>query len=528
MSDLTYHIITFGCQMNHSDSERMAGILGKMGFSTTENLEEADVMVINACSVRQKAIDRIWGQLHVCDNIRKKRPDKPLYTVLTGCVLPNDRPKFSEKFDLYFPMKELPQLPEKMKTMLANEDAGVTKKYKNKERKKVVLSVDEIMADKQISNSPPHRRTGSPRLSGGQAPLSSTPLTPNSQIPGVEEHYLQAEPKYTEKFTAFVPIMTGCNAFCTYCAVPLTRGREVSRTPQEVIAEVEKLFADGYKEVTLLGQIINKYQVTLTEELHAFLEDTIKKHGSSLEKIPEFQDENYRTHKVFKFYHLLAFLNELPGDWWLRFTSSHPKWFSDELIDTLARCKKIPKHMHLPVQAGSDTVLKRMLRPYTVEEYKAIITQIRTKIPGVSITTDCIVGFCKETEEEYQETRDLFEWVKYDMAFIAEYSTRPGTTADVKLTDDVPDDIKRTRERDLNAVLEKTALENNEKYLNTTVRVLVDKVTEDKDRPGMYTNVGRTGTTKPIRFSSGRNYRGQFVEVTVTEVHPWSLSGELA
>ncbi len=169
-----------------------------------------------------------------------------------------------------------------------------------------------------------------------------------------------------------------------------------------------------------------------------------------------------------------------------------------------------------------------MLRPYTVKEYKDIITQIRNKIPGVAITTDCIVGFCGETDAEYAETRDLFEWAKYDMAFIAEYSTRPGTKADVQFEDDVPNNAKKTRERDLNSILEKTALENNKKYLDTTVRVLVDKVTEDKENPSMYNNIGRTETTKPIRFYSGRNYRGQFVNMKVTEVNPWSLSGELA
>lgn len=539
MPELTYHIITFGCQMNHSDSERMAGILAQMGFNTTTDQKDADVVIINACSVRQKAIDRIWGQLHVCDNIRKKRPDRPLYTVLTGCVLPSDRPKFSEKFDLYFPMKELPQLPEKMEAMLVDETAGGLSHKLRPNHKKVVLNVDQIMADKQIEYQENIKTLRHE---------SSAPLNPISQIPGTEniQHYLQTEPQYTEMFTAFVPIMTGCNAFCTYCAVPLTRGREVSRKPEEIIIEVEKLVEQGYKEITLLGQIINKYNVHYEDDLVPFLEETLARHNSALSNIPEFQDEDFTERKLFKFHHLLAFLNELMmgpapqnlGDvgpvprslgevGWLRFTSSHPKWFSDALIDTIARCERVPAYMHLPVQAGSDTVLKRMLRPYTVEEYKGIITQIREKIPGVAITTDCIVGFCGETDEEYQQTRELFEWVKYDMAFIAQYSTRPGTKADIQYEDDVPHEVKKFREEDLTKVLANTALEHNKTYLKQTVRVLVEKATEDKNTPGRYNCIGRTGTMKPVKFSSGRNSRGQFVDVKVTDVYSWGMSGEL-
>ncbi len=501
--DLKYFITTFGCQMNHSDSERTMSVLEGLNMKSAKNEEDADVVIVNACSVRQKAIDRIWGKLNEYKKIKDSRPDRPLYTILTGCVLPNDRPHFVAKFDLWFPMKDLPKLPELMKGVLEKSPKRLTVKPSIK--KASPISIDELKSDKQIEYE------------------ARNPLTPNSQSP-LAEHYLQAKPKYSSTFSAFVPIMTGCNAFCTYCAVPYTRGREVSRKPIEIIEEVEALIENNYKEITLLGQIVNKYMVKADEELLGFIDKILAKHGKSRKQIPKLNDETLNTQKLFKFYHLLELLNAMQGDFWLRFTSSHPKWFSDELIDTIVKCEKIPEHVHLPVQAGSNTVLKRMLRPYTIEEYLPIIHKIREHIPNVSITTDCIVGFCGETEDEYLKTEELFLSARYDMAFISQYSTRPGTKADKTMDDDVPIEIKKQRETKLNEILKQTAYEYNKTYLEKEVRVLV---THQNDR-GLF---GKTATNKNVKLKLDDNdpekLIGNFVQVKITDATPWSLMGKI-
>lgn len=517
---LTYHITTFGCQMNESDSQRMAAILKSIGLTEAQNEESAHIVLVNACSVRQTAIDRIWGKMHKYNKLKKKNNGLP-YTVLTGCVLPADRPKFIDTFDLFFPMKDLPELPGKIEQLISQK-----KEYKKREKKNykkfIPLGVQQLLADKQISyeKNPPLAR-------GRTKEGVNKPLTPNSQIPTADEHYLKIKPQYSNSFSAFVPVMTGCNAFCTYCAVPYTRGREVSRKPQEILEEVLGLIKKEYKEITLLGQIVNKYMTPLDDELEQYIEKTLNTHGIQPDTVPELQDADYRTHKLFKFHHLLGFVGALPGDFWLRFTSSHPKWFSDELIDTIARTNKIPQHIHLPVQAGADSTLRRMLRPYTVDEYKKIITKIRTALPEAALTTDCIVGFCGETEQEFQQTKDLFTWAQYDMAFIGQYSTRPGTKADLTMEDDVPHDDKERRDRELTDILRSTSEGHNKKLADKKVTVLVDSI---KKRKGTTYFHGRTEGQKNIEFPSptpDTNLVGTFVKVHVTQTLPWSLAGEL-
>lgn len=502
--------------MNHSDSERVVGILKKNGMSVIDNERDADVVIINACSVRQKAIDRIWGKLREFEKLKKQNKYKRPLTVLTGCVLPADRPKFSSRFDLYFPIKDLPNLPQILEPII-NQQNNKTTKQKSKDiaLRSSSPSAQELLNDKQIKYNETH-----------------TPITSNTQIP-TTEHYLLLKPKYENTFSCLVPIMTGCNAFCTYCAVPYTRGREVSRRPEEIITEIENLINKSCKEITLLGQIINKWMVKLDTQLEKFIEWTLAKHGTSTDQIPELKDKYYRTLKLFKFHHLLAIINAMQGDFWLRFTSSHPKWFSDELISTIARCEKIPNHVHLPVQSGSDTVLKRMLRPYTIEEYKNIIAKIKETIPGVAITTDCIVGFCGETEEEFAASKDLFNWVKYDMAFIAQYSPRPGTKAEQNTPDDVPHNIKKLRDKELTEILKKTSYEHNKKLVGKKVRVLVDRIKNSNSQSSPFSGshtiyIGHTGEGKNIQFSSASpNLIGKFTDVTIIKALPFSLAAEL-
>ncbi len=462
-----YHLAVFGCQMNVSDGERAAKVLEDIGYTKANTEKEADLIMVLSCSVRQKAVDRIHGKIADWDKMKKK---KPLVTILSGCVLPHDKANMGQRFDLVLDIKDLLNLPkelEKMKnTKLTGADKGI---YQEK----------------------------------------------------YADNYFAVKPKYANDFQAFVPVMTGCNAFCTYCAVPYTRGRELCRHPKEVIQEVFELVKHDYKEVTLLGQIINKYMVKVDEPFKKWLDVFLKEIHAP--KLPELESEYYKDKNIFKFPQLLAVLASIPGNWWLRYTSSHPKWFTDELIDTLARYDRIPRHAHLPVQAGDDAVLKRMLRPYTIEEYTKIVKALRHKIPDLAVTTDCIVGFPGETEKQFQSTLNLFENVKYDMAFTAQFSPRPGSVAG-KWPDDVTHKEKARREKELNEILKKTALEQNDKLLNKVVKVLGIK---SKKSGKQYQVDGRTEGLKAIRFTSSKNAVGEFVKLRVTKSTPWHLQGEL-
>jgi len=502
MQKMKYHIITFGCQMNVSDSERMAGVFAEQNMQLVDSEKDADVVVINACSVRQKAIDRIWGKIKVFDQLNNKRSDRPLYTVLTGCVLPTDRPKFAARFDLYFPMKDLGELSQKLDEILLEKHLKENKTSRNS--KIIRPSIEELLNDKQIN-------------------YSSQPLNPIAQAPGSEEHYLQIKPIYTNKFSAYVPIMTGCNSFCTYCAVPYTRGREVSRKPEEIIDEVENLLKQSFKEITLLGQIINKYVMEVDDDFIKYLKQKLLAYDIDIKNIPELQESMLQEKHLFKFHHLLAVLAQLSGHYWLRFTSSHPKWFSEELIDTINRYNNIVEHIHLPVQAGSDAVLKKMLRPYKIADYKKIITYIREHVPNVAITSDVIVGFCGETEAEYKETEELFKWAKYDMAYISQYSTRLGTKAADEQTDDVPYETKVQRDKDLTLILKQTAFDNNQKYQNQILDVLITAIKKGRI-------IGRTRSNKNVIIQSDSGEPGLigiFQKVKIINPQPWVLYGEL-
>lgn len=497
-----YHIITYGCQMNVSDSERLAGTLSKTGYTQVTEEKEADIIFINSCSVRQKAIDRIWGKLRTIE-ARSQKESRQIIKILTGCVLPHDRSKLATRFDIFFPIKNLPKLPALLKSLShtdnksENYETPIEKNY-NK------------IAKKEIPNI--------------ELKLSNKPITPISQSPSSEKHYLQTKPVYTHKFSACVPIMTGCNAHCTYCAVPYTRGNEISRMPEEIIQEIENLVTSGYKEIVLLGQIINKYMIKVDNTFFEYLDQILTKHNIDVSYIPELQETVLREKKLLKFHHLLAIIANIKGDFWLRFTSSHPKWFSQNLINTIKRHDKLVKHIHLPVQSGSNEVLKRMLRPYKVSEYKDIITYIRDRIPEASITSDVIVGFCGESQKEFEQTKELFKFAKYDMAYISQYSTRPGTTAQKNLIDDIPQATKSQREKELNIILKETALNYNKKYLNQKVEVLITDVKEK-------TIFGRTQANKNIKSPNTNQYNknkiGTFTKIIVTEVTPWSLSGKL-
>jgi len=305
------------------------------------------------------------------------------------------------------------------------------------------------------------------------------------------KNYLEVKPRYESKFSAVVPVMTGCNNFCSYCVVPYTRGREISRPAEDIVCEIKNLIKRGYKEIWLLGQNINSYKDGKTN-----------------------------------FPKLLKKINDIPGKFWIRFTSSHPKDFSDELIEAMARCGKATPYLNLPVQSGDNNVLKRMNRPYTIEQYKKMIEKVRERIPGITISTDIIVGFPGETEKEFQNSVKLFKEIKYDMAYISEYSSRSGTAA-AKMEDNVSKPEKAKRKYALNETLKKTASEKNRKYVGKTVEVLVES-----EKNGSW--YGKTKEYKTIKldFPAGsrqnnENLAGKFLKAFVVASQPWGLSAKI-
>ena len=451
--------------MNKSDSERIATILEKIGYKSASRENEADLILINMCSVRQSAVDRVYGLIQKLKNLKTKKPG--LKTILTGCILKEDKRKFKKGFDLILNIKNLPKWPNL--------------------------------------------------------------LVPNSHDRALYElEYLNIQPKYQTNFRAFVPIMTGCNNFCSFCVVPYTRGREVSRPAKDILCEVKNLIkkganpirnaiSNGAREIWLLGQNVNSYQ-------------SIGKNSSAA--------ASAKADKIVKFHDLLKMINEIPGNFWIRFTSPHPKDFSDELINTMAKCQRVTPYLNLPVQSGDDEILKKMNRPYTVNQYKDLVKKIRDKFAlireglerGVAISTDIIVGFPGETKKQFQNTVKLFKEIKFDMAYIAKYSPRSGTAA-AKLKDNVSSREKERRYKILTEVLKETALENNKKFVGKEIEVLIERQ-GIRNKKQVY--FGKTRTYKTVKiqldpkpYTLNANLIGNFVKVKIIDALPWGLKGKL-
>ena len=459
---MNYYIITYGCQMNFSDSERIATVLEKIGYSPTLKISQADLIVVNMCSVRQSAVDRVYGQIK--NFIKLKRKNPKLKTLLTGCILKYDFEKFKQWFDFILPIKTLSSWPKILYTDIpVYRYIGISQNYKNCA-------------------------------------------------------YLKIKPKYTTKFSAYVPIIIGCNNFCSYCVVPYTRGPEVSRPARDILREVKNLVKNGYKEIWLLGENVNSYKSQLPLNSKGITRG-------------EATGSNPNTQIPVNFAKLLRMINDIPGNFWVRFTSSHPKDFSDELIKTIAECEKITKYISLPVQSGDNKILKKMNRPYTVAQYKNLVKKIRQKIPNVCLSTDVIVGFPGETKKQFENTVKLFREIKPDMAYIAQYSPRPGTAAS-KMKDNVPPQEKERRDKVLTEVLKETALENNKKYIGKIVEVL-----PEYERKGWL--IGKTKEYKTIKIRNPKSeirkksksqmskLIGEFVKVKVIDAIPWGLKGYL-
>ena len=424
--------------MNEHDSENIAGMLESMGYVLADDPFKAEVIVLNTCSVREHADKRFYGMLGQFKKRRDENKDTRIVCVC-GC------------------MPQQPRVQDEIKRSFS--------------------WVDVVFGTQTIGDFP---RLLNDRISTGKKQFSIT--ANNSIVPD------ENESKRLHKHKALVNITYGCNNFCTYCIVPYTRGREKSRSLEDVVREVEKLVADGAIEVMLLGQNVNS-----------------------------FIDDKGNTFPT-----LVRAINDIEGLERIRFMTSNPKDLSDELIECYRTCEKLCKHIHLPVQSGSSSVLKRMNRRYDREKYIDIINKLKSACPDIAITTDIIVGFPGETEEEFEDTLSLVEYVKYDSAFTFIYSPREGTPA-AGFSYQIPYDIKHERFERLNEVVNKYSLEKNERLSDKTVKVLIDGSSRKDDK----SYSGRTDGFKLVNVSSGRDITGQLVDVRITECKTFSIDGVL-
>lgn len=432
-----YHILTYGCQMNVHDSENISAILEDMKYSKTSDMNDADIIVINTCAIRENAHNKVTGMLGRIKHLKETKHD--VITVFCGCMAQeeeyvNDLRDKYKWIDIIFGTHNIHKLP---------------------------IYLDNIMKERKQ----------------------------NVEVFSIEGNiYEQIPVKRDSKYKAWVNIMYGCDKFCTYCIVPYTRGKQRSRLPLDILEEVKKLKDDGYMEVTLLGQNVNAYgkDLNINYNMANLLEDVAK---TNINRI--------------------------------RFVTSHPWDFTDEMLDVIAKYDNIMPYIHLPLQSGSSRILKLMGRRYTKEEYIELFYKIKEKIPNVSITTDIIVGFPGETEDDFNETLELVKKLKYDLAYTFIFSKRKGTVAE-KMEDDTSLEEKKDRLARLNEVVNENANLNNQKYLDKEVEVLIES---ESEKEGFL--MGYTDTMKLVNIKADKKYIGQIVKVKITSVKTWSLDGIL-
>lgn len=448
------YIESYGCQMNFSDSEIVASILTKEGFSSTPNIEEADVVFVNTCSIREKAETTVRNRLKVYNAIKKKQNPGMVVGVL-GCMAERLKEKFLEEEKLV-DIVVGPDAYRDLPSLIGEADGG--RKAVN-----VILSKEETYAE-----------------------ISPVRLAGNG-------------------ITAFVSIMRGCDNMCSFCVVPFTRGRERSRDPHSIIQECQQLVADGYKEVTLLGQNVDSY---------LWSGGGLKKDFDKLK--PEEQA------KSVNFAQLLQRVALVSPELRVRFSTSHPKDMTDEVLHTMAKHENICNYIHLPVQSGSSRILELMNRGYTREWYMSRVDSIRKIMPDCAISMDIISGFCTETQEEHQETLSLMEYVKYDFGFMFNYSERPNTQAQRKLEDDVPEKVKKERLTEIINLQQKHALHRTEQQLGKTHKVLVEGVSK-KSKAELF---GRNSQNTVVVFPKENYKAGDYVMVHANTCTSATLKGK--
>ena len=432
----TYHILTYGCQMNEHDSEKISGMLTSIGYVESDDDKKADLVIFNTCLIRENAELKVFGKLGEVKGLKRDNPD--MLVAVCGCMMQNQetREKVLKKFsfvDIIFGTNTIHELP----VLIYNSEINKRK------------SVDIVDNSELIFEDMPKQR------------------------------------KF--KYKALVNITYGCNNFCTYCVVPYVRGREKSREPNDIIEEIKTLAQDGCKEVTLLGQNVNSY-------------------GSNLEN-------------KFTFANLLYEINKIDEIERIRFMTSHPKDLTDDLIKAIKECDKVCNHVHLPVQAGSNEVLRRMNRKYTKEHYLNLVEKLKAAVPEIAITTDIIVGFPGETEEDFQETIEIVKKAEYDSAFTFLYSVREGTKA-ATMDDQVPDSVKHERFDKLLDVLYPIVLEKNQQCIGKEYSVLVESADDGK-------LTGRTEHFRLVHFKGDESLVGEIVNVKITNVKTFHMVGEI-
>nr|WP_050497286.1 tRNA (N6-isopentenyl adenosine(37)-C2)-methylthiotransferase MiaB [Clostridium botulinum] len=424
--------------MNEEDSEKLSGMLKKEGYIRTEERENADVIIFNTCCVRENAELKVYGNLGILKGLKSKNPN--LIIAVTGCMM--QQKGMAETIKKKFPFVDI---------IIGTHNLHNFPNYLNEVKKKdtSVLKIQE-KENSIIENMPIDRKNS---------------------------------------MKAFVTIMYGCNNFCTYCIVPYVRGRERSRTPENIEAEIKKLISEDYKEITLLGQNVNSY-------------------GKDLEPNVTFAE-------------LLKRVNNIEGLERVRFMTSHPKDLTDDVIEAIAKCDKLCEQIHLPVQSGSSEILKKMNRHYDREKYLDVVSKIKKLIPNVALSTDIIVGFPGETEKDFEKTLSLVKEVEYDSAFTFLYSIRKGTPA-AKFEDQVPEDVKHKRFNRLVEVLNEISAKKNKAYEGKIEEVLVEGTSKNDENKLM----GRTRTGKLVNFIGDKDSIGELVNVKIIKANSFSLTGE--
>ena len=473
---MKYHIVQLGCQMNISDGERVQKVLEDIGFIQTDKPEEANIIGVIACSVRQKGIDKVYNMVNVWNKWKNK---KSLLTFVSGCVLPADKEKFLKLFDMVFTMSQLPELHEMIGQYGIVTPAGMQGIY------------PEL-------NNVETKETSNPNPAGFKLNPVQIPSIKNTALKKPEvgiEDFWHIEPKYGSGVEAYIPIQNGCDKFCTYCAVPYTRGREVSRPSSEIMAELKNLVEKGVKSITILGQNVNSYGLDKKGNEISFAE--------LLQEIGEYGNQSVK-------------------DFWVYFTSPHPRDMSDEVIEMVAKYDCLAKQIHLPVQSGDDKVLIRMNRNHSMLKYREIVSTIRRLIPQATLFTDIIVGFTGETEEEFENTRKIMEEFKYNMAYIAQYSPRPGATSS-RWADDIQKDEKKERYHILTSEMTKYTAAYNKNLIGQTLKVLV----RGNDRKQGYLSAYTEGRIVARFASDNKDLVGKFVNIKITSAAPLSIEGDL-
>lgn len=437
--DKKYLILTMGCQLNENDSEKICGMIEKMGYVQTDKLIDADLIVFNTCCVRENAEEKLFGKI---GEVKQLKDKKDLIIAIGGCMMQEkhivEKLKNSYKFiDVIFGTHTLHQFPEDVyKAVIQNTKIQ-----------------DVLDIDGEIIEGLPIKRN--------------------------------------DKIKASVTIMNGCNNFCSYCIVPYVRGRERSRNPEDIVNEVKELAEQGYKEITLLGQNVNSYK------------------GNGNLGITSFSE-------------LLRQINKIDGIERIRFISPHPKDFTDDVINVIAECNKICKIIHLPLQSGSSNILKIMNRKYTKEQYLNLVEKMKNKIPNVVFSTDIIVGFPGETDEDFEDTLEVVEKVHFEQVYMFIYSRRVGTPAD-KMENQVLETIKHERFDKLKQLVESQIEDNNRKYVGTVQKILV----EGKSKTNENILTGRTDTNKVVNFEGDYELIGNIIKVKIISEHMWYLKGEV-